>query len=58
MRPLQAHCHLGLGELYGRSARAREARTELDAALEMLRAMGMSFWAPRVEAAPAALPTT
>jgi hypothetical protein len=56
MRPLQAHCHLGLGGLYGRVARVQEARTELGVALEMLRAMGMGFWIPRAEAELARLP--
>jgi tetratricopeptide (TPR) repeat protein len=55
MRPLQAHCHLGLGELYGRGSRTREARAELGMALEMLRAMGMTFWVPQAEAALARL---
>jgi class 3 adenylate cyclase/tetratricopeptide (TPR) repeat protein len=57
MRPLQAHCHLGLGELYGRVARTSEARDELAVALGMLRAMAMSFWVPRGEAALARLPS-
>ena len=51
MRPLQAHCHLGLGNLYGRSGRRDEARAELTTALELYRSMEMSFWPPQVEAA-------
>jgi len=51
MRPLQAHCHLGLGTLYGTSGRREEARTELSTAIEMYRAMGMTFWLPEAEAA-------
>ena len=39
MRPLQAHCHLGLGKLYGQSGRRDEARAELTIALELYRAM-------------------
>src|SRR5262249_37027206 len=46
MRPLQAHCHLGLGKVYRESGRAQEARTELDTAVAMLREMGMTFWLP------------
>ena len=42
MRPLQAHCHLGLGKLYRRVGRVDEARAELATAVEMLREMGMS----------------
>jgi tetratricopeptide (TPR) repeat protein len=49
MRPLQAHCHLGLGKLYRRTGRVREARIELSAAVEMLRAMEMAFWLPEAE---------
>jgi class 3 adenylate cyclase/tetratricopeptide (TPR) repeat protein len=50
MRPLQAHCHLGLGKLYARAGRRDEARAELRAAVEMLGEMGMTFWLPEAEA--------
>ena len=50
MRPLQAHCHLGLGTLYRKTGRPGEARTELGAAVEMLRAMEMTFWLSDAEA--------
>ena len=50
MRPLQAHCHLGLGKLYRRTGRAGEARAELGTGVEMLRAMEMTFWLPEAEA--------
>jgi class 3 adenylate cyclase/tetratricopeptide (TPR) repeat protein len=50
MRPLQAHCHLGIGKLYRRAGRAHEARVELSAAVEMLRAMEMTLWLPEAEA--------
>ena len=49
MRPLQAHCHLGLGKLYRRMGRADEARPELSTAVSMLREMGMTFWLPEAE---------
>jgi class 3 adenylate cyclase/tetratricopeptide (TPR) repeat protein len=49
MRPLQAHCHLGLGKLYRRSGRLDEARAELSTAVAMLREMGMAFWLPEAE---------
>jgi class 3 adenylate cyclase/tetratricopeptide (TPR) repeat protein len=49
MRPLQAHCHLGLGKLYRRIGRAEAARTELITAVSMLREMGMTFWLPEAE---------
>jgi class 3 adenylate cyclase/tetratricopeptide (TPR) repeat protein len=51
MRPLVAHCHLGLGTLYARMRQAEYARTELAAAVELYRAMGMTFWLPQAEAA-------
>ena len=49
MRPLQAHCHLGLGKLYRQLGRLDEAQTELQTAVTMLRDMGMSFWLPEAE---------
>ena len=51
MRPLVAHCHLGLGKLYAKIGRRAEARTELSAAIELYRAMEMTFWLPQAEAA-------
>jgi DNA-binding NtrC family response regulator/predicted ATPase len=51
MRPLQAHCHLGLGKLYGKIGRWEEARTQLAAAIELYWAMEMTFWLPGAEAA-------
>jgi tetratricopeptide (TPR) repeat protein len=53
MRPLQAHCHLGLGRLYRRIGRQDEARAELATAVSMLREMGMAYWLPEAEAEPA-----
>ena len=50
MRPLVAHCHLGLGTLYGRLGRIEPARAELTAAIELYRAMDMTFWLPQAEA--------
>ena len=49
MRPLQAHCHLGLGTLYRRAGRVDEARAELTTAVAMLSEMGMAFWLPEAE---------
>jgi hypothetical protein len=49
MRPLQAHCHLGLGTLYRRVGRVDEARTELATAVMMLSEMEMAFWLPEAE---------
>jgi tetratricopeptide (TPR) repeat protein len=52
MRPLQAHCHRGLGTLYAaKIGRQEPARTELSAAIELYRSMAMTFWLPQAEAA-------
>jgi class 3 adenylate cyclase/tetratricopeptide (TPR) repeat protein len=50
MRPLVAHCHLGLGTLYAKTGQCEQARTELSTAIEMYRAMEMTFWLPQTEA--------
>jgi tetratricopeptide (TPR) repeat protein len=51
MRPLQAHCHRSLGTLYATIGQQEQARTELSAAIELYRAMDMTFWLPQTEAA-------
>ncbi len=51
MRPLQAHCHHGLGTLYRQTGRAALARAALSSAIEMYRAMDMTFWLPAAESA-------
>jgi sugar phosphate isomerase/epimerase len=51
MRPLQAHCHLGLGKLYAETRQREQAHAELSAAIEMYRSMEMTLWLPQVEAA-------
>jgi class 3 adenylate cyclase/tetratricopeptide (TPR) repeat protein len=51
MRPLQAHCHRGLGSLFAQLGQQEPARTELSAAIEFYRAMDMTFWLPQAEAA-------
>jgi class 3 adenylate cyclase/tetratricopeptide (TPR) repeat protein len=51
MRPLQAHCHRGLGTLYAATGQREQARTALSTAIEMYRAMEMTFWLPETEAA-------
>jgi hypothetical protein len=51
MRPLVAHCHLGLGTLYARVGQMEQAHTELSTAMEMFRAMDMTFWLPQAETA-------
>jgi tetratricopeptide (TPR) repeat protein len=51
MRPLVAHCHFGLGSLSLKLGRLEPARAALSQALELFRAMQMTFWLPAVEAA-------
>jgi tetratricopeptide (TPR) repeat protein len=51
MRPLQAHCHLSLGTLYAKSNQREPACAELSAAMDLYRAMDMTFWLPQAEAA-------
>jgi tetratricopeptide (TPR) repeat protein len=50
MRPLLAHCHLGLGALYAKVGQLAQARAALATAIELFHAMGMTFWLPRAEA--------
>ena len=54
MRPLLAHCHLGLGTLYRRLGDTAHADAELTTARALLRSMTMTRWLPRAEAALAA----
>jgi class 3 adenylate cyclase/tetratricopeptide (TPR) repeat protein len=51
MRPLLAHCHLGLGRLYAKTGHPEPARLELTTAIALYRAMDMTFWLPQAEAA-------
>jgi class 3 adenylate cyclase/tetratricopeptide (TPR) repeat protein len=50
MRPLQAHCHRGLGTLYAQTDQAEHARAALSTALAMYQAMEMTFWLPETRA--------
>jgi class 3 adenylate cyclase/tetratricopeptide (TPR) repeat protein len=51
MRPIQAHCHRGLGTLYRQTGQSEQARAELSTAIDMYRDMEMTFWLPETEAA-------
>ena len=51
MRPLVAHCHLGLGHLYRRTGNHAKAQEHLTTATTLYRKMGMPFWLERAEAA-------
>jgi class 3 adenylate cyclase/tetratricopeptide (TPR) repeat protein len=55
MRPLVAHCHLGLGKLYRRTGKREEARDHLTTATSMYREMDMRFWLEKAEAETRAL---
>jgi class 3 adenylate cyclase/DNA-binding SARP family transcriptional activator len=50
MRPLVAHCHLGLGKLYRRTGTREQAREHLATATAMYREMDMPFWLEQAEA--------
>ena len=55
MRPVEAHAHAGLGNVYVATGRAEQARSELSAAIDLYRAMQMTHWLPPAEAARATL---
>ena len=55
MRPLVAHCHLGLGKLYRRTGKEQEAQEHLTTATAMYREMGMTYWVEKAEAEMAEL---
>jgi tetratricopeptide (TPR) repeat protein len=50
MRPLVAHCHLGLGKLYRRTSKPEQAREHLTTATLMYGEMDMRFWLEQTEA--------
>jgi tetratricopeptide (TPR) repeat protein len=51
MRPLIAHCHVGLGKLYRRIGNTQQARTHLTDGVAMMREMQMGLWLEEAEAA-------
>jgi tetratricopeptide (TPR) repeat protein len=50
MRPLVAHCHLGLGKLYQRTGEREQAHEHVTTATTMYREMGMTYWLEQAEA--------
>ena len=52
MRPLVAHCHVGLGRLHARTGQPVEARQHLASATTMYGQMGMQFWLEQAETEP------
>ncbi len=55
MRPVVAHCRLGLGKLYQRTDKREQAREHLATATTMYREMGMTYWLEKAEAEIGAL---
>jgi tetratricopeptide (TPR) repeat protein len=55
MRPLVAHCHHGLGTQYATIGQREQASAALATAIDLYRAMDMTFWLPQAEAALAQL---
>jgi class 3 adenylate cyclase/tetratricopeptide (TPR) repeat protein len=51
MRPLMAHCQRGLGQLYAATGQWEQARAALSVAIDLYRAMDMTFWLPQTESA-------
>jgi tetratricopeptide (TPR) repeat protein len=49
MRPLVAHCHLGLGQLYQSMGKREQAQEHLITAITMYREMDMRFWLEKAE---------
>jgi predicted ATPase/class 3 adenylate cyclase len=49
MRPLVAHCHLGLGKLYRGAGKWQEAQEHLTTATTTYRDMDMRFWLEQAE---------
>ena len=49
MRPLAAHCHLGLGRLYRHSGKHDEARAYLTKVTNMYREINIQFWLQKTE---------
>jgi tetratricopeptide (TPR) repeat protein len=56
LRPLLAHCHLGLGALYRRTGKPEQAREHLTTATVMYREMDMRYWLTQAEAELKELP--
>ncbi len=50
MRPLVAHCHLGLGKLYRRTGQREQAAEHLTTATTLYREMDIRFWLAQAEA--------
>jgi hypothetical protein len=51
MRPLMAHCHLGLGKLCHKVGQREQASVAIATAIDLYRTMEMRFWLPQAESA-------
>jgi len=49
MRPLVAHCHLGLGKMHHRMGNPGQAQEHLTIATAMYREMGIAYWLEQAE---------
>jgi len=49
MRPLVAHCHLGLAKVYERTGKREQAHEHVTAATTMYREMDMQFCQEKAE---------
>jgi hypothetical protein len=49
MRPLVAHCYVGLGKVYRHTGKRRQAREHFTTATTMYREMGMPYWLEQAE---------
>jgi hypothetical protein len=49
VRPLVAHCHLGLGKLYRRTGDHANAEKHLTTARAMYQEMDMGFWLEKAD---------
>jgi tetratricopeptide (TPR) repeat protein len=50
MRPLIAHCHVGLGKLYRRTGNQQQAKAHLTDGVAMMREMEMGLWLETAQA--------
>jgi hypothetical protein len=49
MKPLLAHCHMGLARYHIKLGEEANARSEIATAAEMYRSLNMNFWLPEAE---------
>ena len=50
MRPLVAHCHLGLAKLFRATRKREQTQEQLTAATTLYREMGMTYWLEKAAA--------